>query len=170
MDSEVLENLGTNPTQLLGLAAFASATIACIFAIRNRPSEARAWIVLAIVNAVFFAEILFGIRHHLHEIAVSLLLSVGLYASRTDLQYGLIVASAAIPIGAALLLSLIRRLRKPRPIIATFASFSVLSLFAVEAISLHRIDEIFYQEIGPVLLIGWLWCVACAATVLSAFL
>ncbi len=170
MDSELLENWGTNPTQLLGLVAFASATIACIFAKRNSPAEGRAWIILAVANAAFFVEILIGIRHHLHEIAVSVLLSAGLYANRTDLQYGLILAGAAIPLLAALPLLLFRWLRKPRLIIATFASFSVLTLFAIEAISLHRIDAIFYQEIGPVLLIGWLWCVACLATVSSVFL
>jgi hypothetical protein len=170
MDSEFLENLGTNVTQLLGLAAFASATIACILAKKNNSNEARVWIALATTNAAFFVEILFGIRHHLREMAVSLLLSVGLYASRTDLQYGLIIASAAIPIFIVLLLLVFRRLRKLRLIIATFASFSVLTLFAIEAISLHRIDEIFYREIGSVLLIGWLWCVACLATVLSALL
>jgi hypothetical protein len=170
MNSEILENLGTNPTQLLGLAAFASATIACIFAKRNSPNEARAWIALATANAAFFIEILIGTRLQLHGFAVSLLLSVGLYANRTDLQYGLLLASAAVPLLAALLLLFFSRLRKPRLIVATFASFSVLTLFAIETISLHRIDEIFYQETGPVLLIGWLWCVACLATILSALL
>jgi hypothetical protein len=167
MDSELLENLGTNPTQLLGLVAFASATIACIFAKRNSPNEGRAWMALAIANAAFLIEILVGTRLQLHDFAVSLLLSVGLYAKRTDLQYGLILASAAIPLLAALLLLFFRQLRKPRLMIATIATFSVLTLFAIETISLHRIDAIFYQEIGSVLLVGWLWCIACTATILS---
>jgi hypothetical protein len=170
MDSELLENFGTNPTQLLGLVAFASATIACIFSNKKSPNEVWAWIVLAIANAAFFIEILVGIRHHLHETAVSFLRSAGLYASRTGLQYGLILACAAIPLLATLLLLSFSALRKPRIIIATFASFSVLFLFGIEAISLHQIDEIFYQEIGPVLLIGWLWSVACLAIVLSTLL
>jgi hypothetical protein len=170
MDSEILENLGTNPTQLLGLIAFASATIACLFATKTNPNENRTWIALAIANVAFFIEILVGTRHRLHDIAVSLLLSVGLYAGRADLQYGLIFASTAIPLLAGLLFLFVRRLRKRRLIVATIASFSVLTLFAIEAISLHRIDEIFYQEVGSVLLIGWLWCVACLATVLSALL
>jgi hypothetical protein len=170
MDSELLKNLGTNPTQLLGLVAFASATIACIFAKRNSQNEGRAWIALAIANAAFFMEIFFGTRLQLHDIAVSRLLSVRLYADRTNLQYVLIIVSGGIPLLAALLLLFFRPLRKPRLIIATIASFSVLTLFAIEAISLHRIDAIFYQEIGSVLLVGWLWCIACLATVLSTFL
>jgi hypothetical protein len=170
MDSELLENWGTNPTQLLGLVAFASAAIACICTKKDSPTERQAWIALAITNAAFFVEIVFGVRHNLHGVAVTLLTSVGLYRNRTDLQYGLILASAAIPIMAALIFLFFRRLQNSRLIIATFSSFSVLTLFAIEAISLHRIDEIFYQDIGPVLLIGWLWCFACLATVLSAFL
>ena len=168
MDSEFLENLGTNPTQLLGLVAFASAAIACIFAKNSSPYEGRAWIVLAAINAVFFAEILFGIRHHLHADVVSFLLRMGLYENRADLQYGLMVGGATIPILAALSLFFFSEFRKPRLIVATFASFAVLTLFAIEAISFHRIDETFYQEVGPVMLIGWLWCAACVATILSA--
>src|ERR1700733_3112633 len=134
MDSGILENLGTNPTQVLGLTAFASATIACIFAKRNSQNEGPAWITLAITNATFFLEILFGIRHRLHEIAVSLLLSAGLYANRTDLQHGLILASAVILLLAALLFLFVGQLQNARIVVGTIASFSALTLFAIEAI------------------------------------
>ena len=166
----MLESLGTNPTQLLGLVAFASATIACILAKRKAPNEGRAWTVLAITNAAFFVEIIFGIRHRLHDVAVSLLLSAGLYEGRADLQYVLIFVSAAVLLFMALLFLFLRRVRKPGLSIATVASLTILSLFVLEAISLHRIDQIFYQKIGPILLVGWLWCIACVAIVLSTLL
>jgi hypothetical protein len=166
----MLESLGTNPTQLLGLVAFASATIACIFAKRNSPNESWAWTALAITNATFFFEIIFGIRHRLHDVAVSLLLSAGLYEGRADLQYVLIFVSAAVLLFMALLFLFLRRVRKPGLSIATVASLTILSLFVLEAISLHRIDQIFYQKIGPILLVGWLWCIACVAIVLSTLL
>jgi len=166
----MLESLGTNPTQLLGLVSFASTTIACIFAKRNSPNEGWAWTALAITNAAFFFEIIFGIRHRLHDVADSLLFSAGLYEGRADLQYFLIFVSAAVLLFLSLLLFFLGRARNPGLSIATVASLTILGLIVLEVISLHQIDQIFYQKIGPILLVGWLWCIACAAIVLSTLL
>jgi hypothetical protein len=167
MNADLLDELGTNPTQLLGLAAFASAALACVFANGKTPIENRVWIGLALANIAFFVELLFGIRHRLHEAAITFLRSASLYDGRTDLQYGLVFGCVALVLLVALSILLSNKLHRPGLIIATIASLSVVGLFAIEAISLHRIDQIFYERIGPVLLVGWLWSMACAITIVS---
>jgi hypothetical protein len=57
--------------------------------------------------------------------------------------------------------------------VAVIFTLGLLALFAVETVSLHTIDAIFYRPVGPVLLIGWLWAAAsagiCAAAALRWF-
>jgi hypothetical protein len=45
----------------------------------------------------------------------------------------------------------------------------LVTLFAIETVSLHALDAAYYRPIGAVLLIGWLWSIACAGICLAAF-
>ena len=51
---------------------------------------------------------------------------------------------------------------------AASVTIAVWALFAIEMISLHALDAVFYRPIGSVLTIGWLWAIAAAAISLAA--
>jgi hypothetical protein len=77
----------------------------------------------------------------------------------------LALAGAAVTI---LLCLLLYRIARPAARVAASLTIVLLALFAIETISLHEIDAIFYLRIGPVLLVGWLWAVASAGICLAA--
>ncbi len=44
--------------------------------------------------------------------------------------------------------------------IAASLTIIVLALFAIETVSLHAVDAMYYQPIAPILSIGWMWAIA----------
>jgi len=160
------EALHTNPTQLIGLLAFACAAIACArtaLARRERP-----WWWLCAACSGFVLEVTVGLRHRTHDLVDALLQAEGSYASRAPLQIGLL--AIALVLSAGTLLWLIRARGADANVkAATVGCAAALWLFLIEAISLHGADAIMYAHIGPVMLIGWAWA-ATALLVLWAAL
>jgi hypothetical protein len=166
----MLDLLGNNPTQLLGTFAFAGATAACLFSMR-RPSvrDGRVWTFLALINCLFLIEMLFGLRYRLHDFATSVLIADGKYGGRGALQAVLIFSLMAVAFGLAIFVALRLRSSTAGERIAASIGIAVLALFAVEAISLHALDALFYRPLAAVLLIGWIWAAACAGTIAATF-
>ena len=160
------EALHTNPTQLIGLLAFACAAIACArtaLARRERP-----WWWLCAACSGFVLEVTVGLRHRTHDLVDALLQAEGSYASRAPLQIGLL--AIALVLSAGTLLWLIRARGADANVkAAAVGCAAALWLFLIEAISLHGVDAIMYAHIGPVMLIGWAWA-ATALLVLWAAL
>jgi hypothetical protein len=125
--------------------------------------------VLALINCLFLMEILFGFRHRIHNLANSILLADGKYGDRGPLQEILILSLAAIACALATLVLFRFRFATGGVRMAASVSVAVLALFAIEAISLHALDAVFYRRIGTVLLIGWIWAGACAVTITATF-
>jgi hypothetical protein len=166
----MLDRLGTNPTQFVGTMAFAGATVACLIAARHPGvRDGRAWMVLALINCLFLMEIFFGFRHRIHNLANSILMAEGKYGDRGSLQEILILSLAAIACVLATLVLFRFRFATGDVRMAASISVAVLALFAIEAISLHALDAVFYRPIGSVLLIGWIWAGACAVTITATF-
>ena len=166
----MLDRLGTNPTQFVGTIAFAGATIACLIAARHPSArDGRAWMVLALINSLFLMEIIFGFRHRIHNLADSILIADGKYGDRGPLQEILILSFATIAFILATLVLFRFRFATGGGRMAASISIAVLALFAIEAVSLHALDAVFYRPIGTVLLIGWIWAGACAVTITAAF-
>ena len=93
----MINRLGTNPTQFLGMIAFAAATVACLVAAyRPASRDRRAWMFLALINGVFLIEVFFGFRHRIHDMANSFLTSEGTYSARVPLQKALISVVATV--------------------------------------------------------------------------
>jgi hypothetical protein len=97
------------------------------------------------------------------------LIADGKYGNRGPLQEILILSLAAIACVLATLVLFRFRFATRGVRVAASISVAVLALFAIEAISLHALDALFYRPIGTVLLIGWIWAGACAATITATF-
>jgi hypothetical protein len=162
----MIEALHTNPTQLIGLLAFACAAIACArtaLARRERP-----WWWLCAACSGFVLEVAVGLRHRTHDLVDALLQAEGSYASRGPVQIGLL--AVALVLSAGTLAWLIRARGADANVkAATVGCAAALWLFLIEAISLHGVDAVMYAHIGPVMLIGWAWA-ATALLVLWAAL
>jgi hypothetical protein len=151
-----------NPTQLTGLIMTALVVICCLAARKGSP-----WRWLAALHALFFAEILFGWRHRLHNIVNLQLMQEGIYSQRAILQIALLALASIIAL--ALLIG-IWRAKRLAARIGLLASSGMALLFLVEAISLHSVDAILYRRIGPAMLIAFLWAGLCAITMLATLL
>jgi hypothetical protein len=164
----MLDRLGTNPTQLVGVIAFGGATIACLFATFRRDArDGGVWFVIALINSVFLLEILMGFRHRIHDVGSSILMADGTYGNRGPLQEIVIFLLAATAVVVATIILTQCRFATTSGRLAASVSIAVLALFAIEAVSLHALDAVFYRPIGPILLIGWIWLVACAVTTIT---
>jgi hypothetical protein len=162
----MIEALHTNPTQLIGLLAFACAAIACARTARAR--HERAWWWLCAACSGFVLEVAIGLRHRTHDLVDALLQAEGSYASRAPVQIGLLAVALVLSAGTLLWLMRARR-TDPNLKAAAVGCAIALWLFLIEAISLHGVDAVMYAYIGPVYLIGWAWA-ATALLVIGAAL
>jgi hypothetical protein len=165
----MLDRFVINPTQLAGLLSFAAATIACAIAARRSGwRDARAWQLLVFINGLFLVETLVGLRHRIHDYLAALLMAEGEYDQRGGMQEFIIIWLAAIAL-ISVMLFLFSRLLAGRAVrLAVSLTIALLALFAIETVSLHALDAVYYRPLGPVLLIGWLWAIAAAGICWSA--
>lgn len=152
-----------NHTQLVGLTGFGTAALFCLRTAWRQKHARNIWIVLSIGYLIMFAEVLAQIRYLILGVIVDTLKSLGVYEGRQTGQTVLIVV--AVCVVAFLSLLILSRMRNLvfSARLALVAGIFVLALYLVETISLHAIDAILFKQIGPVLLIGWLW-LACGWT------
>jgi hypothetical protein len=166
----MLDRLVPNSTELTGLLSFAASTIACLIAGRRfgLPS-ARTWKVLAFMNCLFLIEIFFGFRFRIAEFARAVLKTDRLYTQLHGRnQETLIITIITVALVVAILLLFWRGIGGGAARIAASLTLAVLVLFAVETVSLHPIDAVYYQPIGPILAIGWAWAAAASGICLAA--
>jgi hypothetical protein len=166
----MINRLGTNPTQFLGMIAFAAAAAACLVAAyRPTARDRRAWMFLALINGVFLIEVFFGFRHRIHDMANSILTAQGTYGDRASLQRILILVVALLAFALACCV-VWPRFTNVGSKLAASTGIAILALFAIETVSLHSLDAVLYRPIGPALLVGWIWIIACTLTVSASFL
>jgi hypothetical protein len=159
----------TNPTQLTGLLSFIAATIACLLAARRSIlRDARTWYLLAFANFFFLIEICFGLRLRIHERAVEILKTRGIY-NLLHGSYQKMLDLVIVTIATIFVILVLTRCQVGGATrLALSLTVAVLALFAIETVSLHAIDAIFYRPIGPVLTVGWLWAITAAGICLAA--
>ena len=166
----MLDRINTNPTQLAGLLSFAAATIACLIATRRSGSrDATTWKLLALMNCLFLIEIFSGLRFHIHDLVKAILKAEGLYAQMHGwIQEIIDILVAIIALIFVTLFLFWRQVAGGAARVAVSMTIVVVALFAIETVSLHELRAVFYQPIGPVLVIGWLWAIAAAGICLAA--
>lgn len=164
----MLDRFGVNPTQLTGLVSFFAAALACLIAARRSGSETRVWYLLAFINSLFALETMIGLRHRAHDFVNSVLIAHGRYATREPAQEMMVIAFATLGLTSMVLFLVRRRVRAGAARLAVAATIGILAVFAIETVSLHALDAVFYHPVGPVLAIAWLWLMAAAGIVLSS--
>ena len=152
----------TNATQIVGTIAMTAAAIACL--VPRRPAP---WRAIAAIHAALAVEILIDLRHALLDVIDQQLRLTGQYGGRHALQTSLL-AALAIALCAALLLAMTRRSTAPTDRAALALTTVTIGLFLMETVSLHAIDALLYQPVGPILLIAILWALLCAGVALLA--
>lgn len=164
----MLDRLGTNPTQLLGMLSFSLASLACLLASRRSP-DAGIWKVLAFANALFLLEVVIGLRFRALEWARALLRARGEFPSLHGTGQAFAIAALAAAAAAAMLaFMLVPGMARPAARVGVSLTIALFALFGIETISLHKIDGLLYLGIGPVLLVGWLWAALSATICLAA--
>jgi hypothetical protein len=157
----MFDRLGINPTQLTGLLSFAAAAASCLIAARRSTwRNARVWRVLVFINGILFIEVLAGLRHRIHDYVNALLMAEGEYGQRREMQEPIIILLATTALICVTVFLLSRRPDGAAVRIAASLAIALLALFAIETVSLHALDAVYYRPIGPVLLIGWMWAIA----------
>lgn len=118
------------------------------------------------MNCLFLIEIYFGLRSRITELAVMLRKTRGVYAKLHGLTQEIMIVAIATIVLVFVTLFLFWRQGAAR--LAASITIAVSALFAIEMVSLHAVDAVFYRPIGPVLMLGWVWVIAtagiCAAT------
>jgi hypothetical protein len=159
----ILDRFSTNPTQLIGLLSFAAATIACLAASRRSDRcDSRAWLIMVFTNGFFFVDVLIGLRHRIHDYVAAILMAEGQYGQRRGMQESMIVWLTTTAFILVTLFFFSRRLGGGSVRIAVGLMAALVLLFAIETVSLHALDAVYYRPIGPVMLIGWLWALGAA--------
>ncbi len=166
----MLEQFGTNPSQLIGVLSFALTTWACLYAARSSNArEARVWKLLSIVNAFCLLELIIGFRFRILEFARATLKQEGVY----DQLHGRVqaITVAAIATGALLLAAvfIFSRVIPGGPAkLAAGMTVVIPASFATEMISLHELYPVLYRQIGPLITIAWIWIGAAAGICFAA--
>jgi hypothetical protein len=165
----MLDTIGTNPTQLIGILAFGAASITCFLSSR-RPGypDVRAWKLLGFIHLLFTIEILVGFRHQVHNLVVSILIEYGDYNQRSSVQEILILLSVLIFLTLIATIFVFFRPREWSTIFAVSSTIVVIPLFAIETVSLHAVDAVLYRPIASVMIVGWIWAIAGCSIVLAA--
>ena len=165
----MFDQFNINPTQLIGMLSFAAASIACLIATRRSGfRDARVWKVLALTYCLFLLEVFIGLRHRIHDLVNDLLMADNLYNERSGMQETIIISLATVALMLVMLVVLWRQFAGSAARVAAGITIAVLALFAIETVSLHALDAIFYRPTGPVLMIGWIWLAAAAGICLAA--
>jgi hypothetical protein len=166
----MLDNIGTNPTQLIGILAFAAASIACFLSARRLGlQDDRIWMLLAFIHLLFAIEIWVGFRHRVHGLVVSILIEYGAYSQRSSVQETLILVSALIFLTLVATIFICFRPIGWSAFFAMSFTIVVFPLFALETISLHAVDTFFYRQIASVMIVGWMWAIVGFGVVIAAF-
>jgi len=113
-------------------------------------------------------EIFIGLRHRLHDLAVAALLAHSEYGERSSIQEIIISSFAVVAIGLAAVIFFCHKDVVGSAKVVTGITIAVSLLFAIETVSLHAVDAVFYHPVGSVMIIGWIWAVAASGVVLAA--
>jgi hypothetical protein len=147
-----------NLTQWLGILGFG---VAGLLSLGIRQPF---WTAIGSVHLLYSADCVLGWRHELSGLGAAALGEY--YSDRAPLQIILVIG--ALLIGAALLTWARCTVCEGSARIALTATTISGGLFVAEVISLHDMDAILYQTVGPTLLIGWLWLGLALITGLAA--
>jgi hypothetical protein len=160
-----VDAVSVDTTQWVGILGFGVAALLCARVARNGSPN---WWILASLNALLIVEIVAGWRYRVHDLADVLLLNRGLYESRQPWQMAMIAVALVVLLAAGL--SVRVRIHSAALASAVTGLCFAISIFVIEAISLHAVDAVLHHSLGPLKVIAFFWLTACAWTGLAALI
>lgn len=160
----------TNAVQLGGLTVFAISAGASTWAASHGKSP---WRMVAWLQIACFCEVLFGVRHLLHDAGHVWLTGQALYTARHAWQValtGLLVVCALF--ACAWLCKAAKRGPQTNApaLVALAASGFTGWVFLIEIVSLHLVDSWLYAPLGPFKVISLLWAAAAVVVCICALI
>jgi hypothetical protein len=161
-----------SPTRASGLVAYGAAVICCGLAgirARDRRGASRLALVLMAIDGLLLLDIAFDWRWKLHGLVGGYAQGHHEYEMRRLPQL-----IALVLLTGVLLLGLFAALRIFRNRMGTLLAVSgvLLSLitWCVEVVSLHAVDHILYHTLGKVMVVGFVWILACLMTAVGVLI
>lgn len=147
------------------MAAYLVASLTCALTAARAPGRlvSRLASVLCALDFALFLDIAFDLRCKLYDWLKGTAISRGVYNERTEPQ---VIALIALAVGLLVLGA--RLSRKLAPIrgasLAVCGALLSIGCWLTELISFHVVDTILYRHIGPFMVVGFVWILACAMT------
>jgi hypothetical protein len=153
-----VDAVSVDTTQWVGILGFGVAALLCARVARNGSPN---WWILASLNALLIVEIVAGWRYRVHDLA-------GLYESRQPWQMAMIAVALVVLLIAGFAVR--GRIHSAALASAVTGLCFAVSIFVIEAISLHTVDAVLYHFLGPFKVIAFLWLAASTWVGLAALI
>jgi hypothetical protein len=133
---------------------------------RSYPESAGFALALTIIESLLALDMLFEWRFVLHTVFMKLFMEHDLYNERQPVQLGLLLLLAAL-LFAAVRMAFCRFHMRMGTLLMLTGVFLSLTLISMEIISMHETDQGLYHLVNGVMVIAYLWVLACALTLLG---
>jgi hypothetical protein len=154
------------PVKASGMAAYLIAAASCgmtaVIAAGKRVPRLAA--VLCALDLTLFFDITFDLRWKLYALIKGDAVRHGVYSERSGPQ---VLALMAVAIGVLVAVAwLSRRFASIRGApLAICGGLLSIGCWFTEIISLHAVDAILYHNAGPLMVVSFVWMLACAMTI-----
>jgi hypothetical protein len=153
-------------TRIVGMIAYLSASVVCIFAFaRNRRNARDPWLALclAILQFALFLDVAFNLRWMLHGFLVNIAVSRDVYDLRRLPQVIALFVTIVLASYGVLIVGRLLRGSNEAILAVSGGIFSIL-VWLIEVISLDETDLVLHAKFGPVMVIAVVWVISAAAT------
>jgi hypothetical protein len=155
-----------SPTRATGLVAYGAAVICCGLAwtrTKDRRGASRLAVVLMAIDGLLLLDIAFNWRWMLHGLVGGYAQSHHEYEMRRSPQLiALVILAGVLLFGLFAALRIFRN--RTGALLAVSGVLLSLITWCVEVVSLHAVDHILYHTIGNVMVVGFVWILACLMT------
>lgn len=153
------------PVKTSGMAAYLTASAVCGLAAARAPGMRvpRLASILCAVDFALFVDITFDLRWKFYAWFKGAAIRHNVYSERSEPQ---LVALIALAVGLLLLaVRLCRRFASIRGApLAVCGGLLSIGCWLTELISLHAMDAVLYRRTGALMVISFVWMLACAMT------
>jgi hypothetical protein len=157
------------PVRATGMATYLVAASSCGVAwvrVRRDKGRSRLALILGILQTAIFLDIAFDWRWKLYDLLRSRAMANQWYNQRHWPQIGMLaLLTALLLIGIG-----IARRRYPSAagaVLATEGALLSIGCWSTEVISLHATDALLYHRAGPLMIVNFVWALACTMTVIG---
>ena len=152
-----------NPVKAGGIAVYLVASASCFITAARSGNRriSRLGRLLGLVHVVLLLDIAFDWRWRVYDWLRKEAVAWHWYEERRWPQMVMLALLAAVLTSAVI--SVRNRLRSPRgAALAVEGTLISIGCWLMEIISLHATDSILYHRVGPLMVISFVWLLACA--------